>query len=141
MNGGFETGLEPWRLVLAPGAAGTFERTTFDHFSGAASAVVNVTGGAGSPSAVSIEHDGLSLSNGVTYRVSLAVRAGAPREIRVRLTTDLGEVIASRVLPVTSTWAIVSFQVTPIGRYPDVTLQLEVGASGQRIWIDDVAVG
>ena len=141
VNGGFETGLEPWHLVLAPGAAGTLERTTTDHFSGAASAVVIVTAGVGSPSAASVEQGGLTLESGQTYRVSLAVRSTAPRDIRIRLSTDLGEVIASRVLPVSATWTTVSFLVTPIGQFQDVTLQVEVGASGQRIWLDDVSLG
>jgi Carbohydrate binding domain len=140
MNGGFESGLEPWKLVLASGAAGTLERTTIEHFTGTASGVVDITAVAGSPSAVSVEQGGLSLSNGVTYHVSLAVKSTAAREIRVRLVTGLGEVIASRVLPVTTTWVTVSFEVTPIGRYSDVTLKLEVGASGQRIWMDDVSL-
>jgi hypothetical protein len=139
-NGGFESGLEPWKLVLAPGAAGTLQRTTTDHFTGTASGVVDITAGAGSPSAVSVEQGGLSLSNGVTYHVSLAVKSTAAREIRVRLVTAIGEVIASRVLPVGTTWATASFDVTPIGRYSDVTLKLEVGASGQRIWMDDVSL-
>lgn len=141
VNGSFETGLDPWRLVLASGAAGTFERTTVDPYSGHASAVVTVTGGAGPWSALSVEQGGLTLESGVTYRVSLAVRSTAAREIRIRLSTALGEVIASRVLPVTATWTTVSFQVTPIGRFQDVTLQIEAGASGQRIWMDDVSLG
>ena len=141
VNGGFEAGLEPWHLVLAPGAAGTFDRTTTDHFSGAASAVVTVTTGAGSPSAASVQQGGLTLESGQTYRVSLAVRSTAPRDIRIRLSTDLGEVIASRVLPVTATWTTVSFLVTPIGQFQNVTLEVEVGASSQRIWLDDVSLG
>lgn len=140
-NGGFESGLEPWRLVLAPGAAATLERTTADHFSGAASAVVAVTAGVGPPSAISIEQGGLTLESGRTYVVSLAVRSSAAREIRIRLATELGEVIASRVLPVASTWTVVSFTVTPIGGFQDVTLIVEVGASGQRIWLDDLSLG
>jgi hypothetical protein len=31
--------------------------------------------------------------------------------------------------------------VTPIGRFQNVTLMVEVGASGQRIWLDDVSLG
>lgn len=140
-NGGFESGLDPWRLVLATGAAGTLERTTTDHFSGVAAAVVTVTAGAGSPSTVSMEQGGLTLESGQTYVMSLAVRSAADREIRVRLSTGLGEVIASRVLPVTTTWTVVSFPVTPIGRFQDVTLMVEVGASNQRIWLDNVSLG
>jgi hypothetical protein len=140
VNGGFENGLEPWKLVLAAGAAGTLERTTTDHFSGLASGVVDITAGAGTPSAVSVEQGGLSLSNGVTYRVSLAVRTTAAREIRIRLVTGLGEVIASRVLPVSTNWTTVSFELTPIGGYQDVTLHIEVGASSQRFWMDDVSL-
>ncbi len=140
-NGGFEVGLEPWTLVLAPGASGALERTVADHFAGSASAMVSVTGPIGAPSAVSVEQGGLTLTNGVTYTVSMAVRSTATRELRVRLSTPLGEVIASNVLPVTTTWTVVSFQVTPIGSYQDVTLHLEVGASGQRIWLDVVSLG
>ena len=140
-NGGFEVGVEPWTLVLAPGAAGTLERTVADHFAGSASAVVSVTGPVGPPSAVSVEQGGLTLTNGVTYTVSMAVRSTAPREIRVRLSTPLGQVIASRVLPVTSTWTVVAFEVTPIGGYQDVTMHIEVGASSQRIWLDALSLG
>jgi Carbohydrate binding domain len=141
MNGGFEDGLEPWTLALAPGAEGTFDRTTTEPSSGTASAVVAVTGPIGPQSDVSVEQGGLTLSNGVTYTVSLAVRATAAREIRVRLSTPLGEVIASRVLPVTTIWSTVAFQVTPIGDFEDVTIHIEVGASSQRIWLDAVSLG
>jgi hypothetical protein len=119
---------------------GTLERTVADHFAGSASAMVSVTGPIGAQSAVSVEQGGLTLTNGVTYTVSMAVRSTAARELRVRLSTPLGEVIASRVLPVTTTWTVVSFQVTPIGGYRDVTLHIEVGASSQRIWLDDVSL-
>lgn len=140
-NGGFEIGLEPWALVLAPGAAGTLERTTIEPFAGKGSAVVTVTSGAGAPSAASVEQGGLTLESGRTYVVSLAVRSTAAREIRIRLTTGLGEVIASRVLSVTSSWTTVSFPVTPIGQFRDVRLQVEVGASSQQIWLDEVSLG
>jgi carbohydrate binding protein with CBM4/9 domain len=140
-NGGFEVGVEPWTLVLAPGAAGTFERTVADHFAGSASAVVSVTGPVGPPSAVTVEQGGLTLSSGVTYTVSMAVRSTAARDIRVRLSTPTGQVIASRVLPVTSTWTTVSFEVTPIGGYQDVTMHIEAGASSQRIWLDALSLG
>jgi carbohydrate binding protein with CBM4/9 domain len=140
-NGGFEGGLEPWTLVLAPGAAGTLERTTAQPFAGKGSALVTITNGAGTPSALSVEQGGLTLENGRTYVVSLAVRSTADREVRIRLTTGLGEVIASRVVSVTASWATQSFTVTPIGQFRDVRLQVEVGASGQRIWLDDVALG
>ncbi len=140
VNGGFENGLEPWKLALAPGSAATLERTTTDKFAGLASGVVDITAGVGAPSAVSVEQGGLTLSNGVTYHISLAVRSTAARDLRVRLSTGIGEVIASRVLPVSANWTTVSFEVTPIGRYTDVTLKLELGASSQRIWMDDVSL-
>lgn len=139
-NGGFETGLEPWRLVLAPGVSGTFVRTTVDPYAGSASAVVSPDGGVGPLSGLTVEQGGLTLESGVSYQVSLAVRSTAAREIRIRLSTTLGEVIASRVLAVTSTWTMVSFPVTPIGRFQDVTLQIETGGSAQGIWLDDVSL-
>lgn len=139
-NGGFETGLEPWRLVLAPGVAGTLVRATVDPYAGSASAVVTPDDGVSPLSGLSVEQGGLTLESGVTYQVSLAVRSAAAREIRIRLSTTLGEVIASRVLPVTSTWTVLSFPVTPIGRFQDVTLQIEAGGSGQGVWLDDVAL-
>jgi hypothetical protein len=88
-----------------------------------------------------VEQGGLTLESGTTYVVSLAVRSTAARDIRIRLSTELGEVIASRVLPVTTTWTTVSFQVTPIGSFQDVTLLIEIGASSQRIWLDDIGLG
>jgi len=88
-----------------------------------------------------LEIDYGTLENGRTYVISLAVRSTADREIRIRLTTGLGEVIASRVVSVTASWATQTFTVTPIGQFRDVRLQVEVGASGQRIWLDDVALG
>ena len=139
-NGGFETGLEPWRLILAPGVAGTFVQTMVDPYAGSASALVTPVGGAGLLSGLSVEQGGLTLESGGSYQVSLAVRSTAAREIRIRLSTTLGEVIASRVLPVTSTWTTLTFPVTPIGRFEDVTLEIEAGGSDQGVWLDDVSL-
>ncbi len=88
-------GRSSWRRVRRERSSGPLP----DHFAGSASAMVSVTGPIGAPSAVSVEQGGLTLTNGVTYTVSMAVRSTATRELRVRLSTPLGEVIASQRPP------------------------------------------
>ncbi|MEO5884442.1 MAG: carbohydrate binding domain-containing protein [Candidatus Limnocylindrales bacterium] len=141
VNPGFEAGLAPWRYVLGAGAAGAYTITGQEPRSGDNAAQLTLSSGAGPWSAASLRQGSLRLTNGATVRVSLWARSTGPRNIRLRITTSLGEIIASRILPVDATWRQVSFDVTPIGSVEDAVLMIEVGQSDEPVWVDDVGLG
>jgi hypothetical protein len=140
-NPGFETGRTPWEFVVGTGAAGSYEVTTEQPSSGKQAASLSLSSGAGPWSALSLRQGGLRLDNGITYHVSLWARSTGPRDIRVRVTTAVAEVIASRILSIDSTWRLVSFDVTAIGTVEGAVLVIETGISGQTVWLDDVGFG
>lgn len=141
VNPGFESGPDPWRYEVGPGASGTFRIVSDDVHSGTGAARIVVTGGTGPWSAGSLRQDGLVFANGSTVTVSMWVHSTAVRDIRIRVTTGLGEVIASRIETVDATWRWVTFDFTAIGRVDDASLVIEIGRSGEPVWIDDVGVG
>jgi hypothetical protein len=127
--------------VLGPGAAGSYQVTTEQPSTGKHAAQLSLSSGAGAWSALSLRQSGLRLDNGITYRVSLWARSTGPRDIRVRVTTAVGEVIASRILSIDATWRPVTFDVTAIGTIDGAALVIETGIASQTVWLDDVGFG
>ena len=140
-NPGFESGSQPWQFVLAGSATGSFTVTTDDPASGAADGLITLSSGAGPWSAASLSQGGLQLDNGTNYHVRVWARSTGPRDIRVRVTTGLGEVIASRILSIGAEWTEVAFDLTAIGTLTDASLVVETGISSQPVWLDDLGIG
>lgn len=141
VNPGFEAGSAPWRLVLGPGASGAFDVVSDEVHSGEGAALIAQSSSPGAWSDIALRQDGIRLENGTTVRVQLWARSTAARNIRVRITTGLGEIVASRILPIDTSWSLVSFDLTAIGTITDAVLTIEAGLSGQPVWIDDLSVG
>jgi len=140
-NPGFESGPGPWEFVLGTGASGSYTITTDDPASGTSAALLSLTGGVGPWSAASLRQGGLRLDNGAVYHVQVWARSNGPRDIRVRVTSGLGEVIASRILTIGTDWSQVGFDVTPIGSVDGASLVIETGISPQPVWLDDLGLG
>lgn len=140
VNPGFESGPAPWELVLGVGASGTFTVTGQGTASGSSAGEITLTGGSGPWSAASLRQGGLRLDNGTLYHVIVTARAAAPRDIRVRVTTPAGAVIASRILSIGTTWAPVGFDLTAIGTVIDARLVIETGVVDGTVWLDDLVV-
>ena len=65
---------------------------------GAHAGRITLTSGGGASSAATLRQSGLQLGNGGAYQVGLWARSTAPRDIRVRVTNELGQVLVSRTL-------------------------------------------
>ena len=84
--------------------------------------------------------DDFALGQGVTYVVNLSVKAAAAREVTVRLIAAGGQITASRVLQVGTTWSDISFEVTHLAADPNVQLSLDLGRSDATVWFDNIIV-
>jgi hypothetical protein len=76
----------------------------------------------------------------VTYVVTLSVKSAAAREVTVRLIAAGGQITASRVLQVGTTWSAISFDVTHLAADPNVQLALDLGRSEATVWFDNIIV-
>jgi hypothetical protein len=81
-----------------------------------------------------------ALGQGQTYVVDLWVKAAAAREVSVRLIAASGQVTASRVLQVGTTWTVITFDVTHLAADPNVQLSLDLGRSDATVWFDNIVI-
>ena len=81
-----------------------------------------------------------ALGQGQTYVVDLSVKSAAAREVSVRLIAAGGQVTASRVLQVGTTWTVITFEVTHLAADPNVQLSLDLGRSDATVWFDNIVI-
>lgn len=139
-NGGFEDGLEGWQLLVTDPGQATAEAEPGAGPDRSAAARVDIQAGSQARAGISLVAGGLSLSQGVAYRVEVGVRAATDREVRVRLTGSSGQPLASRVFPVGPSWTVIAFDVTQLVSDADVQLGLDLGRSDATVWFDNVIV-
>jgi hypothetical protein len=140
LNPGFEDGANGWRLQLTDGAQATLTHEPLAGPDGSAAARVDITIGSSARSGISLTSDDFALGQGVTYVVTLSVKSAAAREVTVRLIAAGGQITASRVLQVGTTWSAISFDVTHLAADPNVQLALDLGRSEATVWFDNIIV-
>ena len=139
-NPGFEDGVNGWQLQLTDGAQATLTHEPLAGPDGSAAARVDITIGSPARSGISLTSDDFALGQGVTYVVTLSVKSAAVREVTVRLIAAGGQITASRVLQVGTTWSAISFDVTHLAANPNVQLALDLGRSEATVWFDNIIV-
>jgi len=139
-NPGFEDGVNGWQLQLTDGAQATLTHEPLAGPDGSAAARVDITIGSPARSGISLTSDDFALGQGVTYVVNLSVKSAAAREVTVRLIAAGGQITASRVLQVGTTWSAISFDVTHLAADPNVQLALDLGRSEATVWFDNIIV-
>jgi hypothetical protein len=139
-NPGFEDGVNGWQLQLTDRALATLTPEPLAGPDGSAAARVDITIGSVARSGISLTSDDFALGQGVTYVVNLSVKAAAAREVTVRLIAAGGQITASRVLQVGTTWSAISFEVTHLAADPNVQLALDLGRSEATVWFDNIIV-
>ncbi len=139
-NPGFEDGVNGWQLQLTDGAQATLTHEPLAGPDGSAAARVDITIGSPARSGISLTSDDFALGQGVTYVVNLSVKAAAARDVTVRLIAAGGQITASRVLQVGTTWSAISFEVTHLAADPNVQLALDLGRSEATVWFDNIIV-
>lgn len=140
VNAGFETGLSPWVLQVAPPAAATLDQDRADPGAGSAAARVLIGTGTDVRSGISLVQTGVGLHAGQTYSVRLLVRAAEARDVRIRLAATNGDAYVARVFPVGTTWTTISFTFDVLVDDPAAELGIDLGRSPATTWIDAVAV-
>jgi len=139
-NPGFEDGVNGWQLQLTDGAQATLAHEPLGGPDGSAAARVDITTGSPARSGIALMSDVFVLSRGENYVVDLWVKSAAAREVSVRLVATGGQVTASRVLQVGTTWSEISFDVTYLAADPNVQLSLDLGRSNATVWFDNIVV-
>lgn len=138
-NPGFETGLAPWRLVLA----GPEDRATTAPdapLSGNGSTslrveLVSTTARAG----IAVRQDGVTLDAGARYSVRITVRASAARDIRLRVIGPNEETFTVRLATVGPTALVATLVFTALLDEPSAAFQIDLGGATGTVWLDDAS--
>ena len=139
-NPGFEDGVNGWQLQLTDGAQANLAHEPAGGPDGSGAARVDIAIGSPARSGISLLSRPFTLGQGQTYIVDLSVKAAAAREVSVRLIAANGQITASRVLQVGTTWTVVSFDFTHLAADPNVQLSLDLGRSNATVWFDNVVI-
>jgi hypothetical protein len=139
-NPGFEDGVNGWQLQLTDGSQATLAHEPAGGPDGSAAARVDIAIGSPARSGISLTSRAFALGQGQTYVVDLSVKAAAAREVSVRLIAANGQITASRVLQVGTTWTVVTFDVTHLAADPNVQLSLDLGRSNATVWFDNIVI-
>ena len=141
LNPGFEQGVgSPWALVLS-GTATPLAQDNQNPHSGALSARIDISVPSPSQAWISLQQGGLAIAAGANYNVSVAARAAAPRQIRIRIAGPTGQVLGngSAVYAIGPEWSVLSFPMSSIVPTDAGMIAIDVGGSGETVWLDDVS--
>jgi hypothetical protein len=142
VNGGFEDGVATaWRLVVADGANATVRDDRTDPASGAISARVDLGTATAAFSGVSLQQGGMRLEAGASYTISVALRADAARDVRVRVASSDGDAYLTRIALAGPSWMVSSFTFLAPASDDQAVIQIDLGRSDVTTWIDDVVLG
>ena len=141
-NPGFEaTTASPWALFLESPAAG---RLSVDadaiSFEGDRSARVDVSVASQARTGISLRQGGIAVEQSHRYVCRLALRAAAPREVRIRVASVSGATYGTRLLTVGSTWTIVEFEFGSFVEDPAAVIAIDLGRSATTTWVDAVQI-
>jgi Carbohydrate binding domain len=139
-NPGFEDGVNGWQLQLTDGAQANLAHEPTGGPDGSGAARVDITIGSPARSGISLLSRPFTLGQGQTYSVDLSVKAAQARDVSVRLIAANGQITASRVLQVGTTWSAISFNVTHLAAEPNVHVALDLGRSSATVWFDNIVI-
>ena len=88
---------------------------------------------------ISLRQAGLALEAGRQYVLSVATRAAAARDVRVRVASAAGAQYFGRIVSVTPEWASETFVFTASVGDPAAVLELDLGRADDTTWFDGVS--
>lgn len=138
-NGGFESGLPPWQLLLTAGAAATPTIDPASPATGKASARVDISASSDAYGGITLQQAGLDLQAGGLYTLVLSAKATTDRDVRIRVASTTGDAYLTRLVTVGPAWVPSSFTFTAPISDPNGVLEIELGRSTVTTWIDDVS--
>jgi Carbohydrate binding domain len=140
VNGNFEDDLAGWRLLVTEPAIATATAAPGAGVGGSSAARIDTAAGSDARAGISFVKGGIALRQGASYTITLAVRAAATREIRVRVTGAGGLTYAARIFTVGTAWTVVEFDLDQLATDPAAELTLDLGRSDATVWFDDVTL-
>ena len=140
VNPGFEaTDPAPWTLTVESPAVATM---TLDSvavpFEGAQSARIDIAVASDARTGVALRQGGIAIAQSHLYTCSVAVRAAADREVRIRVASSSGATYGTRVVTVGPVWTVVEFEFSSFVEDPSAVIEIDLGRSAATTWIDAV---
>jgi hypothetical protein len=139
-NPGFESGVgPPWELRVDAGSTATLSPDTTEPGAGQTSARIDILAGSTAFAGISLRQPGLSVESGRNFRLTIAIRAASPREVRVRIASLAGASYLTRTVSVTTTWSTQTFDfIGPISD-ANASVEIDLGRSNVTTWLDSVS--
>jgi hypothetical protein len=142
VNPGFEAGVgPPWELSVAGSGAATWTADLAVHAGGTTSARVDISVAGDERAAIAVRQGGLSIVAGSRYVATIAVRADATREVRLRIASAAGDTYATRLFTVGPSWQVLSVDSTVFATDPNAYLEIDLGRFPATTWLDDASFG
>jgi hypothetical protein len=140
VNTGFETGVgPPWELSVSGSGAATWVADQAQDAGGTTSARVDITVAGEERAAVAVRQGGLSIVAGSRYVATIAVRAEATREVRLRIASAAGDTYATRLFTVGPGWQVLTVDSTVFATDPNAYLEIDLGRFTATTWLDDAS--
>ncbi|MGP1675254.1 MAG: carbohydrate binding domain-containing protein, partial [Candidatus Limnocylindrales bacterium] len=122
-----------------PEAAATLAADATAPAAGKTAARIDISLGSPAYAGISLTQPGLRMDAGAQYTVKIAVRAAAPRDIRVRIAGADGASYLTRLATATTTWTTQVFTfIAPVSDEAAV-LQVDFGRSAATVWLDTIS--
>lgn len=142
-NGSFDSGTQsPWELVSAdPAAHATATLVVSEPYSPKYAARIDIQAPSNRAIGLTYRQSGFQIIAGANYQVTIALRASDLRTVRVRVAdAETGQVVGSKVIQVGTTWSVTTFPVGSFVGSDFATFGIDVGESGETVWVDDVVL-
>jgi hypothetical protein len=142
VNPGFEAGVgPPWELSVAGSGAATWTADLAVHAGGTTSARVDISVAGDERAAIAVRQGALSIVAGSRYVATIAVRADATREVRLRIASAAGDTYATRLFTVGPSWQVLTVDSTVFATDPSAYLEIDLGRFPATTWLDDASFG
>jgi hypothetical protein len=142
VNPGFESGVgPPWELSVAGSGAATWTADLAVHAGGTTSARVDISVAGDERAAIAVRQGGLSIAAGSRYVATIAVRADATREVRLRIASAAGDTYATRLFTVGPGWQVLTVDSTVFATDANAYLEVDLGRFPATTWLDDASFG
>jgi hypothetical protein len=141
-DGGFESGLTAWALVLAsPEDRATASSDASLTAAPGSSLRVDITSAGASPVAIRVIQGGIPIESGRRYVASVTVRSTGDRQVRVRVVGRNQETYGVALVGVGPTASIVTLRFTSLRTEEAATFSIDVaGPSTGTVWLDDASL-
>ena len=140
VNPGFEAGVgPPWELSVAGSGVATWTADQTVHAGGTTSARVEISVAGDERAAVAVRQGGLAIVAGSRYVATIAVRADATREVRLRIASAAGDTYATRLFTVGAGWQVLTVDSTVFATDPNAYLEIDLGRFAATTWLDDAS--